>query len=214
MIISPLGVFEKKRSPGKYRVIHDLSWPPGCSVNDYISKEKFAVSYMSVDDVVERLQHYGNGALMSKLDLADAFHHIAVHPDQWRWLASSVLTKDENGKIVRKIYLSTVVPFGGRSSVALFDEFADALQFIMSRRGVTECKHYLDDFITLGPPDSDVCASNLDKMLQVCADVNFDINPNMVVEATPVLHFWESSLIRNSWNSESHRTGLQRYWQS
>jgi hypothetical protein len=34
---SPMGAFEKKHSTGKYRIIHDLSWPPGNSVNENIT---------------------------------------------------------------------------------------------------------------------------------------------------------------------------------
>ena len=36
---SPMGAFPKKHSVNKYRVIHDLSWPPGRSVNDFITDD-------------------------------------------------------------------------------------------------------------------------------------------------------------------------------
>ena len=40
--------------------------------------------YMSVVDVKLMIQHYVHGTLLSKLDLADAFHHILIRPDhQW-----------------------------------------------------------------------------------------------------------------------------------
>ena len=140
-----------------------------------------------MDDVVKRVQHYGHGALLSKLDLADTFHHIIVRADQWRWLASSILSHDDSGIPIREIYLSTVLPFGCRSSPALFNEFAHTTQLI--KRGVTDCEHYLDDFITLSPPDSNIRASNLDMMLKVCEDVGFEVNPDKVVEPTPVIEF-------------------------
>ena len=31
--------------------------------------------------------------------------------------------------------------------------------------------HYLDDFLTLGPPASDACLSNLATCLQLCSDL-------------------------------------------
>ena len=45
---SPLGAFERKTS-AKVRVIHDLSWPPGKSVNDYISSTECTLSYVTVE---------------------------------------------------------------------------------------------------------------------------------------------------------------------
>ena len=189
MVISPLGAFEKKRAPGKYRIVHDLSWPPGASINDFISPDKYSVSYMSVDDVVKKVQNYGPGTLLSKLDLADAFHHIMVRPEQWKLLASSIVSHDANNNPIRQIYFSTVLPFGLRSSPALFTEFAYATKLVMIKRGVTDCEHYLDDYVTLGPPDSTTCATNLKTMLQVCEDVGFDVNPSKLVEPTPVIEF-------------------------
>ena len=44
---SPLGAFEKKHTPGKYCVIHDLSWPPGHSVNEQIT-EDCSVHYVTI----------------------------------------------------------------------------------------------------------------------------------------------------------------------
>ena len=45
---SPMGAFLKKRSNNKYRVIHDLSWPPGQSVNDGISID-CSMNYINID---------------------------------------------------------------------------------------------------------------------------------------------------------------------
>ncbi len=39
-----------------------------------------------------------------------------------------------------------------RSAPIIFTALADALQWIMARKGVHPIAHYLDDFITLGPP--------------------------------------------------------------
>jgi len=43
---SPLGAIPKKHlTPPCFWVIHDISWPPGCSVNDFISPGKFFCQY-------------------------------------------------------------------------------------------------------------------------------------------------------------------------
>ena len=71
---SPLGAIPKKHSaPVKWRIIHDLSWPAGLSVNDGIPKDLFTCTYDSLDRAFTLLKQFGTGALMSKLDLSDAF---------------------------------------------------------------------------------------------------------------------------------------------
>ena len=62
---SPMGAFTKKHST-KVRVIHDLSWPPGRSVNDYIDSNWCTLQYISVQDAVKYVKQYGPGTLMSK----------------------------------------------------------------------------------------------------------------------------------------------------
>jgi len=78
---SPMGAIPKKRSnPVKWRIIHDLSWPVGHSNNDGIPKDLFSCTYDTLDTAIAYLKSFVQGALMSKLDLSDAFRHILVHP--------------------------------------------------------------------------------------------------------------------------------------
>lgn len=185
---SPMGCFQRKSS-SKYRVIHDLSWPPGESINDFISHEDYTLHYISVDDIVQYLSQFEPGAQMAKLDLEDAFKHIPVRPEDWELLGTTWYTMDDNGN-KRKIYLvDLVLPFGMRSSPKLFDDFATALEYIMCKNGATYVNHYLDDYITVGPPASDMCQRNLDIMLDTCKYVNFSVNPAKVVGPSTTLEF-------------------------
>ena len=52
---------------------------------------------MSVDDVANRIKSLGRNTLVTKLDLADAFHHIVVRPEDWE-LLGSVWYNDRNVK--------------------------------------------------------------------------------------------------------------------
>ena len=74
---SPLGAFMKKHSD-KVRVIHDLSWPTGCSTNDGIDKDEFSVSYTSVDQAVLLCSKYEQ-AWLAKTDLQDAYLSCPVN---------------------------------------------------------------------------------------------------------------------------------------
>ena len=98
---------------------------------------------------MHQIQLYGSHALLTKLDLADAFRHIDVRQEDWE-LLGTVFNHDVDGVLVKKYYFDVVLPFGLRSSPKLFSDFADTLQYIMLQRGVSECHHYMDDYVTLG----------------------------------------------------------------
>jgi len=140
---------------------------------------------MNVDDVVRHLCTLGRHSLLAKLDLADAFHHIRVRQEDWELLGTTWL--DNTGNIT--YFMSTVLPFGLRSSPKLFNDFALAAQYIMEYQGTTYVDHYLDDYITAGPADSLICQKNLDTMLNVCDTVGFAVNPSKVVQPRTQLEF-------------------------
>lgn len=65
------------------------------------------------------------------------------------------------------IYIDTCLPFGLRSAPKLFNVLADLLEWILINQGVTSLLHYLDDYLTIGPPNSDVCQLNLSLLVEV-----------------------------------------------
>ena len=64
--------------PLKRRLIHHLSWPHGTSVNDGIPNTEGHIRYEAFDQAVSAIAKFGKGALLAKLDLKEAFHHIPV----------------------------------------------------------------------------------------------------------------------------------------
>ena len=183
-VSSPLGAFAKKRT-GKVRVIHDLSWPPDCSVNSHIDPVLCSVAYISVDNAVSALKLRGTGALMSKVDLRDAYKNIVVRPEDWHHLGSSWVNDDG----ATEFYVDHVLPFGMRSSAMLFDLFASGLEFCMSLNGCSNVIHYLDDYYTCGEAGSLECADNLRIMLQTCEVLGMPVNPKKVEGPTSRLEF-------------------------
>ena len=186
---SPMGVYEKKRSPGKFRIIHDLSWPPGRSVNDGINPDDYSLQYISIDQAVNLVKQYGQDTLMSKIDLKDAFKHIVVRPEDWELLGTSWTRRNHNGYEQTEYYIDTVLPFGCRSSPKLFNDYAEALQYAMLNNGATCVEHYLDDYFTCGPQDSNICYTNLDTMLAICQKLGFSVQPSKVVKPTTCIEF-------------------------
>ena len=64
----------------KFRLITDLSFPHGASVNDGISSDLVSLSYITVDGVAEIVQELGRGALLANMDIEAAYWLIPIHP--------------------------------------------------------------------------------------------------------------------------------------
>ena len=82
--ISPLNTVPKSDSSER-RVILDLSFPKGASVNDFISKEfyldeKIDLVYPKVDDFIELIKQKGQGCLLYKTDLSRAYRQLGYDP--------------------------------------------------------------------------------------------------------------------------------------
>ena len=165
---SPFGVIPKRNRPNKWRLIVDLSAPQGHSVNDGISKELATLSYVSVDEVVEGILQHGKCTMMAKMDIRQAYRNIPVHPCDRPLLGM---------KWKGATFLDAALPFGLRSATLIFSAIADALQWIIKSMGVQWVVHYIDDFITLGSPDSTECEENASTMHVACARVGLPVEP-------------------------------------
>ena len=140
--ISPVGVVPKKL-PGEYRMIHNLSYPEGSSVNDYIPFELATVKYATVHDAIDFIQQAPSIIFMAKLDVESAFRIIPISPNDspllgFRW-------RDQ-------FYMHAALPMGAASSSAIFETFSTALEWIGENvLNVTKIVHVLDDFLLLAP---------------------------------------------------------------
>ena len=97
---------------------------------------------------------------MAKFDVASAYRNVAIHLDncpllgmQWR----------------EQYFVDLVLPFGVRSAPFIFTAIVDLVEWILDHNyDVTFLRHYLDDFLTLGPPSSPVCHNNLQTCVRLC----------------------------------------------
>ena len=160
------GVIPKGHNTGKWRLITDLSYPPGLSVNDGIDSDLCSLSYIKVDHVAQIVSNLGRGALLAKVDIESAYRLIPVHPDdrplqavQWEG----------------QIFVDPMLPFGLCSAPKIFNAVADAFQWVVKQRGVSYVLHYLDDYIIIGPPQSPCCQQDLDTLLQAAASLGIPI---------------------------------------
>jgi hypothetical protein len=102
----------------------------------------------------------GVGALLAKIDIKAAYRIVPIHPTDRPLLG--IKWRDQ-------YYVDTKLPFGLRSAPKIFNALADALEWCLKAQGVRHIDHYLDDFITYGPPNSQVCADNLRTIREVTA---------------------------------------------
>ncbi len=164
--VSKFGVIPKGHTPGKWRLITDLSSPRGLSINDGIDPVMCSLSYVTVDQVATVAASLGRGSLLAKIDIESAYRIVPVHPHDRPLLG--VRWNNE-------VFVDAMLPFGLRSAPKIFTAVADALQWVIQRRGVTFIWHYIDDFIMCGPPASSVCAGSLQTTISVCAELGMPV---------------------------------------
>ena len=78
--VNRFGVTPKGHSTVKWRLVTDLSHPPGQSINDGIDPELCSFSYTSVEAVTRVVAAYPPGVLLPKVNIESAYTLVPVHP--------------------------------------------------------------------------------------------------------------------------------------
>ena len=138
--ISPLMTRLKKDSIHR-RVIMDLSWPEGASINEGVDGECYLggeahIKLPTVQFMEDRVLELGQGAYMYKTDLARGYRQLRVDPTDW-----PLLGFQHGGKF----YLDLCPPFGLKTSALFMQRTSEAISYIHGRRGYLS-RPYLDDF--------------------------------------------------------------------
>ena len=105
-LVSPFLTQDKSGATSR-RVIVDLSFPHGASINtgvdpdSYLSSE-FLLTLPSIDYITNKVLQLGKGSLIYKIDISRAFRHIKIDPADYNLLGLNF-----NG-----YYIDTCLPFG------------------------------------------------------------------------------------------------------
>ena len=146
LIVSPIGLVPKS-TPGEFRLIFDLSYPHGASINSGISKEDSSVIYTNFDEVIRMVREEGAGSYLFKVDIKSAFRLIPIHPSDFSLLG--MIFQDQ-------YYIDKCLPFGLSVSCAVFERFSTFLEWHVKQESESkQLIHYLDDFCG--------CSNNRDK---------------------------------------------------
>ena len=147
LTISPL-MTVPKRGSDKRRVMHDLRFPPGESVNSGIDSDNYlgqpyTLRLLDVDRIVEPIRLKGKGCLLFKLDLKSAYRQIPVDPLNYCLLGFS---------FEEMFYFHTRLVFGQRSAVLACQHIMKGAIFACNKLGFS-ANVYIDDFFGADTPD-------------------------------------------------------------
>ena len=188
VVISPLGLVPKKEL-NSYRLIHDLSFPEGFSVNSDIPQEASSVQYQNIENAIHLVKENGYNCLMAKADIEEAFRQIPINPMDRHLLGLSWNNH---------FYFDACLPFGSSSSCQLFEKFSSALQWILENKfNVKSTSHLLDDFCFVGKAGSRECHKSLFTFFAVCEALGVPIKKEKTVLPSTVLTIYGIELDSN-----------------
>ena len=157
------------------------AWGAWIDNNDFICKEDYTLHYATFDQALALVSSFGTGALMAKLDLKHAFRLCPVSPSDWDLLGMH---------LQGKFYVDLRLPFGLRSSPFLFNRLADAFEWILKHNyAISALMQYLDDYLTVGPPSSPLCGSQVDTMVKTADCLGIPLAPDKLEGPTSCLVF-------------------------
>lgn len=189
-IQSPITLIEKKGSTSndpveRCRLIYDLSWPHGESLNDYTPKEVKSVDYPSFDKAVQMCLKEGKGCYLSRTDCKSAFLMLPLAPDQFKWLVI-MCPHPVTG---RKFYFSVkTVCFGSGTSCFLYMKLSNALAHIFRTKSGGDINNFLDDFLTC-KIDRVGCNSYLQVFIDICDEIQLPLAEEKTCLATQIIVF-------------------------
>lgn len=162
-VISPL-LCVPKRDSVELRVVHDLSFPEGSSVNDGISSDQYLDQFFKlrlpgIDRLVEFVNAKGRGCHVFKKDLRRAYRQIPIDPQDYPLLGLYI-----DGSL----YFHTALPFGLRSATMICQRTTKSVAYILNSEGIS-VDVYIDDFY--GAESSDSSELSFQRMNSLFAEL-------------------------------------------
>ena len=133
----------KSKDDNKRRVIVNLSYPPGQSLNDQVTRSRLdnrPFTLPKIEDIIDHIL-ITEDPILFKIDVAHALRNLRAEPVDAVKLV--IFWAD-------KRYIDPTIAFGWASGTSAFQMVADAISFIMAKEN---CKFfaYVDDFIGVAP---------------------------------------------------------------
>lgn len=175
---SPLMTVEKKGNPGKFRVVHHLSYPRGKSINSFV--KDWPCSLTRFAQALRLVCALGKGCYMAKIDIKAAYRLIPIRTDDWPLLGMCWNNQ---------LYFHTTLPFGLKSSCHLWERYATAAEWIVKHHfKINNIIHYVDDTFT-AEKGRDECQHNLNQIQTAFNLLGLTIATEKTVSPTTKLVF-------------------------
>ena len=146
-----------------------MSYTDQLSVNDDIPQDMCTVQYQTIDDAVSLLKYHGKGSLMSKTD----YRLVPINEKDHDLLGFTV-----DGKF----YYDKTLPVGLSYSCNLFEKFSTSIHWLVDHKLESAgYVHVLDDFLFVGPPNSDLCHQTLFQFLNMAKDIGIPIKDEKTI---------------------------------
>ena len=151
---------------------------------------------------MELVREGGQGYLIAKADIQDAFRLIPMRPQHYPLLGFTW-----HGQF----FHYQVLPMVSSTSYKTFERFSRALQWILQYHfEVSGVTHLLDDFIFIGPAGKSTCRNSLCSFKQLSQQLGIPLNWGKGVNLLPAKLSMASRLVPANWNSGCQQTKWQR----
>ena len=173
MHFSPFLTREKPGAPHR-RVIVDLSYPDGFSVNAGVNSDKyldtpFILTLPTIDNITQKVKENGKGSMLYKIDLSRAFRHVKIDPKDYNLLGL---------QFSNEIFYDSCLPFGFKHGSAIFQRISDSIRYIMNSLGFT-VTNYIDDII--GHSVISQASESFQTLFKILTELGFDISQKKIV---------------------------------
>ena len=167
---NPLMVRPKKEV-GKYRVILDLYFPCGMSVNSFIPRLSFdgapyKLRLPTALDLAELIADYGPNCFLYKLDLSRAYRQLPGDPMDW-----ALLGFEWDGEY----YIDTKVPFGLRHGAQYCERVTTAVCHAAKVKVGADVAAYIDDMGGVAPDNEDFAERQFRGVCDTVTDLGLEL---------------------------------------
>ena len=142
---SPLSWVPKPGKPGKFRAVHNFSFPRSAtptvtSINAAIDADRYPCTWGTFDTICFITHNLPPGSQAAIRDVAEAYRTIPIVPDQWPGLVVKLLDEDE-------FAINVCNNFGLTSAGGVYGEIGDATLDIFRTQGIGPISKWVDDHI-------------------------------------------------------------------
>lgn len=190
---SPVTLIEKKGTSSRsevdnIRLIFDLSWPHGDSLNNHTPQELRSCEYPLFDKTIRMCLEQGRGCYMSLADCKSAFEQLPLATDQFclvMMMCEHPVTK------VKYYFCDKTLCFGSATSCYLYMKVSNAIAHLFRYRTKNtrgDISNFLDDFQTC-KIDHDGCNRYLEIFIEICNTINLPLSEDKIQWATQIMVF-------------------------